>query len=84
MPPVVSALLAFVGSLFRSHISLHLEHLALAASAGRLSANCPPSTAPPHGSPVLGVALTSLAWLGRRPGLRPAPYGHHMAVAAVP
>jgi hypothetical protein len=29
MPPVVSALLAFVGSLFRSRISLHLEHLAL-------------------------------------------------------
>jgi putative transposase len=29
MPPVVFALLAFVGSLFRSRISLHLEHLAL-------------------------------------------------------
>jgi putative transposase len=29
MPPVISALLAFVGSLFRSRISLHLEHLAL-------------------------------------------------------
>jgi hypothetical protein len=29
MPSVVSALLAFVGSLFRSRISLHLEHLAL-------------------------------------------------------
>jgi putative transposase len=29
MPPVVSALLAFVGSLFRSRISLYLEHLAL-------------------------------------------------------
>jgi putative transposase len=29
MPPVVSALLAFVGSLFRSRVSLHLEHLAL-------------------------------------------------------
>jgi putative transposase len=29
MPLVVSALLAFVGSLFRSRISLHLEHLAL-------------------------------------------------------
>jgi putative transposase len=29
MPPVVSALLAFVGALFRSRISLHLEHLAL-------------------------------------------------------
>ena len=29
MPPVVSAVLAFVGSLFRSRISLHLEHPAL-------------------------------------------------------
>src|SRR5262245_29633825 len=29
MPPVVSALLAFVGSLFRSRVSLHLEHFAL-------------------------------------------------------
>jgi putative transposase len=29
MPPMVSALLAFVGALFRSRISLHLEHLAL-------------------------------------------------------
>ena len=29
MPPVVSVLLALVGSLFRSRISLHLEHLAL-------------------------------------------------------
>jgi hypothetical protein len=29
MPPVVSALLAFVGPLFRSRISLHLEPLAL-------------------------------------------------------
>jgi hypothetical protein len=29
MPPVVSALLAFMVALFRSHTSLHLEHLAL-------------------------------------------------------
>ena len=29
MLPLVSALLAFVGSLLRSRISLHLEHLAL-------------------------------------------------------
>jgi putative transposase len=29
MPPVVSALLAFVAALFRSHASLRLEHLAL-------------------------------------------------------
>ena len=29
MPPVVSALLAFMAALFRSHTSLRLEHLAL-------------------------------------------------------
>jgi hypothetical protein len=29
MPPVVSALLAFVAALFQSHASLFLEHLAL-------------------------------------------------------
>src|SRR5262245_1848576 len=29
MPPVMSALLAFVAALFRSRASLHLEHLAL-------------------------------------------------------
>jgi putative transposase len=29
MPPVISALLAFMTALFRSHASLHLEHLAL-------------------------------------------------------
>jgi hypothetical protein len=29
MPPVVSALLAFVAALFQSHASLHLENLAL-------------------------------------------------------
>jgi putative transposase len=29
MPPVISALLAFVAVLFRSHASLHLENLAL-------------------------------------------------------
>src|SRR5882724_763091 len=55
-----------------------------AASAGRVSANCPPPTAPLHGSPVLGLALASLACLGRRPGVRPTPYGHHVAAAAVP
>src|SRR5262245_6651599 len=32
-----------------------------AASAGRVSANGPPPTAPRHGSPVLGVALAPLA-----------------------
>jgi putative transposase len=29
MPPVISALLAFMAALFRSRVSLHLEHLAL-------------------------------------------------------
>jgi len=55
-----------------------------AASAGRVSAHCPSPTAPPRGSPILGMTLASLAWLGRRSGLRPAPDGHHVAAAAVP
>ena len=29
IPPVISALLAFIAALFRSRVSLHLEHLAL-------------------------------------------------------
>src|SRR4051812_41374762 len=55
-----------------------------AASARRLPTDCPPTTAPDNGSPLLGVAVTAMVRLADGPGVRAAAHSDRMAAATVP
>ena len=82
IPPVVSALLAFVAALFRSRAATPGTSRASAPARG-LSTNRPSPAAPPARSSVLGMALTLLDRLANSTRLCPAPHDPRLATSAL-
>jgi hypothetical protein len=81
MPPVISALLAFIAALFRSRASLHLEHLALRHQLAvyKQTVGRPQL----HPTDRLLWAWLSRLWSGWESGVRSASYRHRLAAAAL-
>src|SRR5262245_15400472 len=80
IPPAVSALLAFLISLFRSRRALHLKILALQHQVAVYQRSVPAPSA--HRPSLLVMALAPLGRLAGGTGLPPTPHGHRLAAEA--
>jgi hypothetical protein len=83
MPPIVSAMLALLGSLFQSRRTLHLKILALQHQVASTSAR---SLARASGLWIVssGPAIPPVGGMAGSARLRAAPHGHRLATQTLP
>src|SRR5262245_46044713 len=84
LSPIVSTLISYPASLFRSRLSLCVENFSPTPSACRLQTDRLSPAAPPDGPDVLGLTLAFLVRLAGDLGVRPAADRACVAAQTVP